>query len=39
MLGVTDVSLGLAYFMIILFGVVLGWLSLFLLHRGTGLRS
>ncbi|HSH27926.1 MAG TPA: ABC transporter permease [Wenzhouxiangella sp.] len=39
MLGITDVSLGLAYAMIFLFGTVLAWLSLYLLKRGTGLRT
>jgi ABC-2 type transport system permease protein len=39
MLGITDVSLGLAYFMIVLFGTLLGGVALFLLKRGTGLRT
>ncbi|WP_376692855.1 ABC transporter permease [Wenzhouxiangella sp. EGI_FJ10409] len=39
MLGITDVSLGLAYFMILIFGAILLFFSLFLLHRGVGLRT
>lgn len=39
MLGVTDVSLGLAYFMIVLFGAILATVALTLLKRGTGLRT
>jgi len=39
MLGITDVSLGLAYAMILLFGLILGAVSLLLLSRGTGLRT
>lgn len=39
MLGITDVGLWLAYFMILLFGTVLGAISLLLLKRGTGLRT
>ena len=39
MLGITDVSLGLAYFMIVLFGTVLFFICMNLLRRGTGLRS
>lgn len=39
MLGISDVSLGLAYVMVFLFGAVLAWLSLALLRRGTGLRT
>ncbi len=39
MLGITDVSLGLAYLMILIFGAILLSFSLFLLHRGVGLRT
>jgi ABC-2 type transport system permease protein len=39
MLGITDVSLGLAYSMILIFGAILLYFSLFLLRRGVGLRT
>ena len=39
LLGTSDVSLGVAYALMLLFILVLGWLSLWLLRRGTGLRS
>ncbi|QOC22526.1 ABC transporter permease [Wenzhouxiangella sp. AB-CW3] len=39
MLGVSDVSLWLAYAIVIGFGSVLFWVSLTLLKRGVGLRS
>jgi len=39
MLGVTDVSLVLAYFMVVLFGAILAAGALTLLKRGTGLRT
>ena len=39
MLGISDVSLGLAYFMIVLFGTVLFSICMNLLRRGVGLRS
>jgi len=38
-LGVSDVPIGWAYVIIIFFGVMLAGLSLWLLHRGTGMRS
>jgi len=39
LLGTTDVPLAVAYALMLGFIVVLGWLSLWLLKRGTGLRS
>ena len=39
MLGVSDVNIVHAYFIIILFILALGSLCLFLLHKGIGLRS
>ncbi len=39
LLGVSDVPLWLAYALMVGFVVVLGWLSLWLLKRGVGLRS
>ena len=39
LLGSSDVSLGVAYGLMLAFVVVLGALSLWLLRRGTGLRS
>lgn len=39
LLGTSDVSLGVAYALMLLFILALGWLSLWLLKRGTGLRS
>jgi ABC-2 type transport system permease protein len=39
LLGSSDVSLGVAYALMLLFVLVLGALSLWLLRRGTGLRS
>ena len=39
LLGSSDVSLGVAYGLMLLFVLVLGALSLWLLRRGTGLRS
>ena len=39
MLGVSDVSLVMSYSVILIAGAVLFGLCLFLLHRGTGLRS
>ena len=39
LLGTSDVSLGVAYALMLLFIAALGWLSLWLLRRGTGLRS
>ena len=39
MLGVSDVSLGMAFGIIFVFGIVLGAICLTLLHRGTGLRT
>ncbi len=38
-LGVSDVSITYAYAIIAVFGVILGSLCLWLLHKGTGLRS
>ena len=38
-LGVSDVEIGYAYAIMIVFGVVLAGLCLWLLHRGVGLRS
>ena len=39
MLGVSDVSLALSYGVILTAGAVLFAWCLYLLHRGTGLRS
>jgi ABC-2 type transport system permease protein len=39
LLGTSDVSLGIAYGLMVVFIVALGGLSLWLLRRGTGLRS
>ena len=39
LLGTSDVPLAVAYALMLGFIVVLGWLSLWLLGRGTGLRS
>jgi len=39
LLGSSDVTLGVAYALMLVFIVLLGWLSLWLLKRGTGLRS
>jgi len=39
LLGTSDVSLGIAYGLMVVFILVLGGLSLWLLRRGTGLRS
>ncbi len=39
MLGVTDVSISIAFGIILVFGVVLGAVCLTLLRRGTGLRT
>jgi ABC-2 type transport system permease protein len=38
-LGVSDVEIGYAYVIMGVFGVLLASLCLWLLHRGTGLRS
>jgi ABC-2 type transport system permease protein len=38
-LGVSDVEIGYAYIIMGVFGVLLASLCLWLLHRGTGLRS
>jgi len=38
-LGVSDVKIGYAYIIMGVFGVLLASLCLWLLHRGTGLRS
>jgi len=38
-LGVSDIDIGLAFAVIVLFVVVLAALALFLLHRGTGIKS
>jgi ABC-2 type transport system permease protein len=38
-LGVSDVPIGWAYAIIIIFGVVLASLCLYLLHRGIGMRA
>lgn len=38
-LGVSDISLGLSYGIIILFIVALGWYSLRLLNKGSGIRQ
>ena len=39
MLGVSDVSISFALFMIVFFIALLGSLSLWLLHKGTGIRQ
>ena len=39
LLGTSDVSLGIAYGLMVVFILALGGLSLWLLRRGTGLRS
>ena len=38
-LGASDIPIGTAYFTIVLFIFLLGGFSLYLLHRGTGLRT
>lgn len=38
-LGTADIDIGVAYFIILLFIALLTGICLFLLHRGTGLRS
>lgn len=38
-LGVSDVSLGIAYAVMVAFAVILGSISLYLLNRGYGMRS
>ena len=38
-LGVSDVGIAYSYIIIVTFGVLLACLCLWLLHRGTGLRS
>ncbi len=38
-LGASDIPIGTAYFTILLFIFLLGGFSLYLLHRGTGLRT
>ncbi len=38
-LGVSDVSLGIAYVVMVAFAVILGGISLYLLDRGHGMRS
>ena len=39
MLGVSDVSIPFALSMIVFFIILLGSLSLYLLHKGTGIRQ